>query len=168
MSNIELSDFCSQYGITDVAMREISLKSYLEFYIDEFDPLYSFTPIQIKAEAGCIRVVKSNIKCDERILGILNKHHNFSFVTRTLKIKYDHNKSYYYSKGYDGFWGNDFILPLDLLTETDGVDFDFCYERFNKGTMKSVALLDESIEHIDFYLDKVQEFINKVGYQLDW
>lgn len=167
LSDIGLADFCSQCGITDVAMGEISLKSYLEFYIDEFDPLYSFTPIQIKAEAGCIRVIKSNIKCDERILGILNKHHNFSFVTRTLKIKYDHNKSYYYCKGYDDFWGNDFILPLDLLTETDGVDFDFCYERFNKGTMKSVALLDKSIENINFYLDKVQELINKVGYQLD-
>ena len=100
-------------------------------------------------------------------MGILNKHHNFSFVTRTLKIKYDHNKSYYYCKGYDDFWGNDFILPLDLLTETDGVDFDFCYDRFNQGTMKNIALLDESVEHIDFYLDKVQELINKVGYQLD-
>ena len=49
----------------------------------------------------------------------------------------------------------------------DGVDFDFCSERFNKGTMKTVSLLDESIEHVDYYLDKIQELIDKVGCQLD-
>lgn len=167
LSDIEMTDFCSQYGINNVAMDKMSLRSYLDFYIDKFDPLCSFNPIQIKAEAGCIRVVESDIKYDERILELLNKYYNFSFVTRTIKIKHDHDKSYYYCKGYDGFWGNDFILPLNLLMETDGVDFDFCSERFNQGTMKNVVLLDESIEHIDFYLDKIQEFINNVGYQLD-
>ncbi len=167
LDDIELTDFCREFDIVDVSINSISLKSYLDSYIDKFDSLSSFTPIQIKAEAGCIRIVKSDNNCDERILDILNKHYNFSFVTRSINIKYDSNIDYRFCKGYDGFYGNDFILPLDLLTETDGLDFDFCSERFNNGTMKTVSLLDESIECINYYLDKIQELIDKVGYQFD-
>lgn len=166
LNDIDLTDFCSKYGIIDVVKNKMSLKSYLDLYIDKFDSLSSFTPIQIKAEGDCIRVVKYDIKCDERILEILNKYYNFSFVTRSINIKSDSCQSCF-CKGYDGFNGNDFVIPLDLLTETDGVDFDFCSERFNLGTMKNITLLDESIEHIDIYLDKVQELIDKVGYQHD-
>lgn len=167
LNDIELTDFCRQFGLAEFPMNEVSLKSYLFFYIDKFDPLSSFSPVQIKAEAGCIRVVKSDVKCDERILEILNEKFNFSFVTYDIRIKHDFDKSYYYCKGYDGFWGNDFILPLDLLTEMDGVDFNFCAERFNEGTMKNISLLDESIEQINYYLDKIQELIDTVGCQLD-
>ncbi len=167
LDDVELTDFCRQFGLVNGCTNKISLRTYLDSYIDKFDSLSSFTPIQIKAEAGCIRVVKSDKNCDYRVLDILNKHYNFSFVTRSINIKYDSNLSYHFSEGYDGFYGNDFIFPLDLLTETDSLDFDFCSERFNKGTMKTISLLDDSIECINYYLDKIQELIDKVGEQFD-
>ena len=92
----------------------------------------------------------------------LNVWYDMNFIL--YELKFDNVESSTIPLSH--YWGNiketDFIPPLEILTNVDGVEFDFCAERFYKGTMKSVTIPDDAFKKDPiYYLEKVQELVTK-------
>lgn len=164
--DISLCDFCKDIDLESIcADKKLTLKSYLKSYINSFDPYVSFNPILIKPGGILIKIWNNNTIPME-LMKKLNAMYNMGFIEFQLKID-DRMKINEINGGYiSSTWGfvqeNDLIPPLEILTEMDGFEFDFCAERFYNGTMKLVTIPDDAFKKDPiYYLEKVQELVTK-------
>lgn len=163
--SILLSDFCKLAEMSFFEEDEnLTLKKYLYNKIDSFEPERTFNPVLICIESGTyIRIVNNNkMQIPIKLRECLNVWYDMNFIL--YELKFDNVESSTIPLSY--YWGNiketDFIPPLEILTNVDGVEFDFCAERFYKGTMKSVTIPDNASEkNLMHYLEKVQELVTK-------
>lgn len=161
--NILLCDFCISEGINFGAEdKKLFLKQYLMEKIDSFDPDISFSPIHINVKSSSYIRVENNLHLQQIPVELrkgLNRKFDMNFIFYEFHFCDD---NYVHCTYLGDIFESDLIPPLDVLKETDGLEFDFCAERFYKGTMKTVTIPDDAIKKDPiYYLDKVQELVSK-------
>lgn len=160
-NQIMLKNFCENTEINAKEYNNISLKSYLKSIIDIHNPLASFNTFNINAECGFIRITVKITKIPVKLFAKLNKELNFNFPLCSLIIKGNHQGHItHYSHDFYGLTGIDFTPPINILLKTNNYEFDFCAENFNNGTMQSVNIMDNNVNNLPYYLNKIQQIIN--------
>lgn len=160
-NQIMLKDFCKNTEVNANKYNNISLKSYLKSIIDIHNPLSSFNTFNINAECGFIRITEKDKRIPIKLFQKLNDELNFSFPLFNIRIKENHRENIiYYSYDIYGLTGIDFTPPINILLETNEHEFDFCAEKFNNGTMKSIRIRDYDINNLPYYLNQIQQIIS--------
>lgn len=145
LEDMPMQDFCLSIGIKLPKSGEnTSLKMYLKKQIKSYHLDRSLHAFSI---APCAEgVMMSNDYFTSGLISVLkklNEAYGFTFLM-------PYNNSMWWR----------IKLPLEILSKTNGYEFDYCTESFNKGTMTSVRL-PERLESIDYYCDKIQALCNR-------
>lgn len=144
LEDMPMQDFCLSIGIKLPKSGEnTSLKMYLKKQIKSYHLDSSLHAFSI---APCAEgVMMSNNYFTSGLISVLkklNEAYGFTFLMP-----------------YNSMWWR-IKLPLEILSKTNGYEFDYCTESFNMGTMTSVRL-PERLQSIDYYCDKIQALCNR-------